>query len=71
MQSKLERDVRFLKIYATAATLVGTALVFTAFAQQARPTKFEEIDVERTISSKKMASYEWSFPTRRASIPES
>src|SRR5262249_24717500 len=48
MQDKLERDVRFLKIYATSATLVCAAFVFSGFAfQQTRKQKFEEIDVER------------------------
>ena len=48
MQDKLERDVRFLKIYATSATLVCAAFVFSGFAfQQTRRQKFEEIDVER------------------------
>jgi hypothetical protein len=48
MQSKLERDVRFLKIYATVTTLVCALLVFSAFAFQETPRqKFEEIEVER------------------------
>lgn len=48
MQSKLERDVRFLKIYAAAATLVCGLFVLSAFAFQERPRqKFQEIDVER------------------------
>jgi hypothetical protein len=46
-QTKLERDVRFLKLYAIATSLVCGVLLLTAFAQQARTTKFEEIDVER------------------------
>jgi len=48
MQSKLERDVRFLKIYATVATLTSAVFLFSAFAyQENRRQKFEEIDVER------------------------
>lgn len=43
MQSKLERDVRFLKIYAFVATLVCAAFFLSGFANQ----KFTEIDVER------------------------
>jgi len=34
MYDKLERDVRFLKIYATLATLVCAAFVFSGFAFQ-------------------------------------
>jgi|SRR5215472_387087 len=47
MESKLEKEVRFLKIYAAVATLLGAVLVLTAFAQQSIKQKFEEIDVER------------------------
>lgn len=47
METKLEREVRFLKIYAVIATLLGALFVFAAFAQQSRKQKFEEIDVER------------------------
>src|SRR5262245_50172581 len=48
MQSKLERDVRFLKIYAAFATLLCVVVLFSAFAyQENRKQKFEEIDVER------------------------
>jgi hypothetical protein len=48
METRLERDVRFLKIYATVATLVLTVVLLSAFAyQQNRKQKFEEIDVER------------------------
>lgn len=43
MQSKLEREVRFLKIYAFIATLVSAAFFLSGFANQ----KFTEIDVER------------------------
>jgi hypothetical protein len=46
MQTKLERDVRFLKIYAGVATLCCAVFVLSAFAQ-ARRQKFDEIDVER------------------------
>src|SRR5262245_11401030 len=46
MQTKLERDVRFLKIYAAVATLLCAVFVLAAFAQ-ARNQKFDEIDVER------------------------
>src|SRR5215475_20576 len=48
MQDKLERDVRFLKIYAAVATLVSGALLLSAFGyQENKRQKFEEIDVER------------------------
>src|SRR5436190_14474729 len=48
MQSKLERDVRFLKIYAAVATFISAGFLLSAFAfQENRKQKFEEIDVER------------------------
>jgi hypothetical protein len=47
MESKLEREVRFLKAYAVVATLCCVVLVASAFTLQGRRQKFEEIDVER------------------------
>jgi hypothetical protein len=47
MESKLEKEVRFLKRYAVVATLVCAVLLLTAFTIQNRKQKFEEIDVER------------------------
>lgn len=47
MESKLEKEVRFLKRYALAATLVCGLILLTAFTLQNRKQKFEEIDVER------------------------
>ncbi len=47
MPSKLERDVRFLKIYATLATLIVAVLLLAGFNQVQQKQKFGEIDVER------------------------
>jgi hypothetical protein len=47
MESKLEKEVRFLKAYAVIATLGGAVLVLTAFTMQSGKQKFGEIDVER------------------------
>jgi len=47
MESRLEREVRLLKVYAAAATLVCAVFLLSAFAAQNRRQKFEEIDVER------------------------
>jgi hypothetical protein len=47
MESKLEKEVRFLKIYALAATLTCVVLITSAFTLQIRKQKFDEIDVER------------------------
>src|ERR1700704_2236221 len=47
METKLEKEVRFLKAYAVIATLVGAVLVLTAFTLQNTKQKFGEIDVER------------------------
>jgi hypothetical protein len=46
MNNKIERDVKFLKIYAGVATLVIGVLFLTAF-QNSGKQKFTEIDVER------------------------
>jgi hypothetical protein len=47
MESKLEKEVRFLKMYAIVATLCCLTLIASAFTLQSRKQKFEEIDVER------------------------
>ncbi len=47
MESKLEKEVRFLKAYAVVATFFCAVFVLTAFTIQTRNQKFEEIDVER------------------------
>ena len=48
MDTKLRRDVRFLKLYAVCATAAFAVLALAAFRRPAAgPTKFEEIDVER------------------------
>ncbi len=47
METKLEREVRFLKIYTVVATLFGAVFFLSAFALQNKKQKFEEIDVER------------------------
>jgi hypothetical protein len=47
METRLEKQVRFLKIYAVAATLVCAVFLLTAFTLQTRPQKFQEINVER------------------------
>jgi len=46
MKSKLEKEVRFLKIYAVASTLVFSLLLITTFKTENKK-KFQEIDVER------------------------
>lgn len=47
MGTKLEKEVRFLKIYAAVATLLGAVFLLSGFIMPARKQKFEEIDVER------------------------
>lgn len=46
MKTKIEKEVRYLKIYAMASTLLFAVVFLTAFAGENRK-KFEEIDVER------------------------
>jgi len=47
METKLEKEVRFLKIYALVATLFCAVFLLSAFTFQNKKQKFEEIDVER------------------------
>jgi hypothetical protein len=47
METKLEKQVRFLKIYAVIATLASAVFFLTAFTIQNQKQKFAEIDVER------------------------
>ena len=44
---RLEKEVRFLKIYAAMTTLFCAVLFLSAFAVHSKKPKFEEIDVER------------------------
>ncbi len=47
METRLEKEVRILKIYCVIATLVCAVFFLSAFATQSKKQKFEEIDVER------------------------
>lgn len=47
IESKLERDVRWLKRYGVGISIVFGVFLLTAFVVQDKKQKFEEIDVER------------------------
>jgi hypothetical protein len=47
LETKLEKEVKFLKAYAVVATLLFAVFALAAFTLQNRKQKFEEIDVER------------------------
>ena len=47
METKLERQLHLLKIYATVSTLFCAVFLLSAFVLQGKRQKFEEIDVER------------------------
>lgn len=47
METKLEKQVRFLRIYAIVATLIFAAAFVWALAFHGRKSRFGEIDVER------------------------
>src|SRR3712207_5577511 len=47
METRLEKEVRFLKIYAVVATLFCAVFLLSAFAFQNKKQRFEVIDVER------------------------
>lgn len=46
METKIEKEVRYLKIYAVVSTVLFAVFLLSAFAVQSKK-KFEEIDVER------------------------
>jgi hypothetical protein len=47
METRLEKEVRFLKIYAAVATVVCAVFFFSAFSLQSKLQTFGEINVER------------------------
>jgi len=47
MKTKIEKEVRILKIYAITTTIIFSFLILTSFILQNKNQKFEEIDVER------------------------
>jgi hypothetical protein len=47
MQSKIEKEVRFLKVYAVVATIGFAAFIVSGFTMKGAQTKFDEIDVGR------------------------
>src|SRR6185369_11462715 len=47
MDYKLDKQVRFLKVYSVVATLVGGLFLLTAFTLQTGKHNFEEINVQR------------------------
>ena len=47
METKLEKEVRCLRIYAVVATLFCAIFLLSGFVMQSKKQKFKEIDVER------------------------
>ena len=47
METRLQRDVRFLKAYSVIITLLLSVVALAAASQASQKQKFEEIDVER------------------------
>lgn len=47
METTLIKKVRNLKVYVLLLTILNAVIVFSAFRDKSRPTKFEEIDAER------------------------
>ena len=47
METKLEKQVRFLRIYVVATTCFCAIFLLSAFVMQSKKQKFDEIDVER------------------------
>ncbi len=72
MESKLEKEVRFLKVYAITATLVFVVLIASAFTLQSGKQKFDEIDVARInvldSTGKTRVILAGEFPKPRANL---
>jgi hypothetical protein len=68
MTSRLERDVRFLKLYAGATTLALLGLGTTAFVRAPARQKFQEIDVERINVVEPNGNYRMVIANRARSI---
>jgi hypothetical protein len=49
MKTKLEKEVRLLKVYAVVTTLLTGIFVLTAFTLQSRKQNFEEITAKRIV----------------------
>jgi hypothetical protein len=69
METRLEKEVRFLKAYAFVATLVCAVFLLSAFTLQNRKQKFEEIDVERLNIVEKDGKLRFVF-TNEERMPE-
>ena len=69
MDTRLRRDVRFLKLYAACSTAGFAVLALAAFRQpKAANTKFEEIDVERINVVEPNGHYRMVITNRPRSI---
>lgn len=65
---RIEKRLRFLELYALAATTVLLVLALSAFRQQEQRTKFTEIDVERINVREPDGSYRLVIANRARSI---
>jgi hypothetical protein len=68
MTSRLERDVRYLKIYAGFTTVALIALATSAFVQTPGKQKFQELDVERINVMEPDGNYRMVISNRARSI---
>jgi hypothetical protein len=72
METKLAKEVRFLKVYAVVATLLGAVFVLTAFTLQSGKQNFEEITARRInivdSTGKTRVILAGEFPRPRANL---
>lgn len=68
MSQSLERDVRFLKRYATATTMMMVVLSVAAFTHAPQKAKFTEIDAERINIVEPNGMYRMVISNRPRSI---
>jgi hypothetical protein len=68
METKIEKEVRYLKIYAVVSTLLFAAFLLSAFAVGSKK-KFEEIDVERINIVEKDGKLKMVFSNKERQHP--
>ena len=68
MSPSIERDVRFLKGYAAATTVMLIVLSLAAFARAPQKAKFTEIDAERINIVEPNGMYRMVISNRPRSI---
>lgn len=70
METKIQKEVRVLKIYTLISTIIFLFLLITSFTSQNSIQKFEEFDVERIKIVEKDGSLKMAISNRERKQPE-